>query len=119
MPATTFDFTDDYRIEQGVYRAQVFVWKSNGTPINLTGYSARMQMRASVASETILLELTTTNGGIVLGGSAGTVTVVFKDTDTVGVDWKSGVYDLELVNTSNQPMRFLEGTFELSKEVTR
>jgi uncharacterized membrane protein YeiH len=120
MPATTFNFVDNYRIEQGVYREQSFAWKdSNGVAVNLTGYTARMHLRKSVSAADILLNLTTVNGGIVIDPMAGKITVIFKETDTQGVTWTGGVYDLELVDSSGKTMRFIEGEFALSKEVTR
>nr|WP_314859328.1 hypothetical protein [uncultured Undibacterium sp.] len=120
MPAATFDFFDKYRLEQGVYRAQIFRWTdSTGAAVNLTGYTARMQLRKSVSNSEVLLELTTVNGGISITPDTGTVTVIFKDTDTVGAAWVSGVYDLELVDSTGKPTRLIEGAFELSKEVTR
>lgn len=120
MPAATFNFVDNYRIEQGVYREQPFIWKdSNGVAVNLTGYTARMQLRKSVSASDILLSLTTVNGGIVIDPLLGKITIIFKETDTQGVKWTGGVYDLELIDSSGKPMRFIEGSFEMSKEVTR
>jgi hypothetical protein len=43
--------------------------------INLTGYTARMQVRSTLESAEALIELTTANGRIALGGSAGTITL--------------------------------------------
>lgn len=120
MPATTFDFTDRYRIEQGVYREQQLVWKDvTGAPVNLTGYTARMQLRKSKAAPDKLLELTTVNGGIVINAVAGSITMIFRETDTAGVPWRGGVYDLELVDARGRTTRLIEGNFEVSAEVTR
>lgn len=120
MPAATFDFIDNHVIEQGVDSSRQFTWKNSaGTPVDLTGYSARMQLRKSKADKTVLLELSTANSKIVLGGTAGTVTVMFSKADTVGVTWTSGVYDLELTSAGMQTVRFIEGSFVLSQEVTR
>ena len=120
MPAATFNFVGKYRIEQGVYREQPFIWKdSNGVAVNLTGYTARMELRRSVTAADVLLSLTNVNGGISIDPLLGKVIVIFKESDTQGVPWTGGVYDLELVNPSGKPMRFIEGEFEVSKEVTR
>ena len=67
----------------------------------------------------VLLELSTANGGIILGGLAGTITVVISKERTANVDWSSGVYDLELTNAGGGTIRLIEGTVEMSKEVTR
>lgn len=49
-----------------------FTWQAGGTPVDLTGYEALLQVRESPGTP-VLLEMSTTNGRITLGGSAGTV----------------------------------------------
>lgn len=119
MTAAKFDFTEEFRIEQGVDSSRLFVWEISNAPVSLVGYTAKMQIRQSVNAASVLLELSTVNGGIVLGGLAGTITLVFREEDTVGVTWTSGVYDLELTSAGGNKIRFLEGSVELSREVTR
>ena len=114
MPAFTYHFT----IEQGTSFSKPFVYKDSlGLPIDLSGFTARMQMRPSKSSSMVLLDLTTENGGIVIDGPAGAVTLVFTEAMTSALS-RSGVYDLELVNGSTV-MRLVEGEITLSKEVTR
>jgi len=106
-------------IEQGTTFNPVMTWKDQvGTPINLTGYSARMQMRADIDSAVIIHESTTENFGITLGGTAGTITFNIDAATTAAFDFNTAVYDLELVNG---PIvnRLLRGDVILSKEVTR
>lgn len=120
MPAARFDFADQHRVEQGVDSTRQFIWKeSDGTPRNLTGWTAAMQVRPSAKSDTVLLDLKTTNGGMSLGGTSGTINVHFKASDTTGVTWSSGVYDIELTDPAGKKMRFIEGDLVLSAEVTR
>lgn len=120
MSAATFDFTDSFRIEQGVYREQRFVWRNNaGSIIPLVGFTARMQLRKSKPSTEVLLELSTQNGKIVINGDQGEIVIIFSETDTVGVSWRAGVYDLEITSSDNKTTRFIEGAFEVSPEVTR
>ena len=125
MPAFVYDFT----IEQGTTLTKEFIYKDSfGIPIDLTGFTARMQLRPTVASESVLLDLTTENGGIVLGGATGEVKMVFTEADTVALS-RGGVYDLELVDgpadydpeAVNAPtvIRFVQGNITLSKGVTR
>lgn len=125
MPAVIYDF----EIEQGITSTKMFVYKDSlGVPINLTGFTARMQMRPSIGSDQVLLDLTTENGGIVLGGVSGEVSMVFTEANTMALS-RGGVYDLELVNgpadydpeaVDAPPVtRFVKGTITLSKGVTR
>ena len=116
MPASTYDLY----IEQGATWLKTITWNdSDGVPIDLTGYTARMQFRSSVTSSTILATATTENGKITLGGALGTIVITFSATDTTAFEFVSAVYDLELVSSSGFVTRLLEGGVEVSKEVTR
>ena len=92
------------------------------TPIDLTGYTARMQVRASKNSSTVLLEFTETNGRIFIEHVDGRITISVNsdDSDLVTV---GGVYDLEIVLP--QPpdpdfvQRLAEGKFIVSRQATR
>ena len=106
-PAQTYDITAD----QGATYSVVITYKnSNGTPINLTNYTARMQLRASYASTTAALSLTTENGRIALGGALGTITLTVAAATMETLEAKTYVYDLELI-TGATIIRLLQGLF--------
>lgn len=106
-------------IEQGATFRLPLTWKSSdGAPYDLTGYTARMQVRQYKEAGTALVNLTTENGGIALGGIAGTVVVTISATTTATLPACEGVYDLELINGSTIT-RLLEGKATISREVTR
>jgi hypothetical protein len=115
MAATTYDLT----IEQGATFSQLITYKDNGVPVSLTGYTARMQVRATLESASTLVELTTANGRIALGGAAGTITLTISATDTAALTSGRGVYDLELVSGSGIVTRLLQGVATISRNVTR
>jgi hypothetical protein len=115
MAATTYDIL----IEQGATFSQVITYKEAGVAVNLTGYTARMQVRATLESATALIELTTANGRIALGGAAGTITLTISATDSAALTAGRGVYDLELVSGSGIVTRLLQGVATISRNVTR
>jgi hypothetical protein len=115
MAATTYDIL----IEQGATYSQVITYKDNGVAVNLTGYTARMQVRATLESASTLVELTTANSRIALGGTAGTITLTISATDTAALTAGRGVYDLELVSGSGIVTRLLQGVATISRNVTR
>jgi hypothetical protein len=108
-------------INQGATLALVATWKdSAGTAVNLTGYTARLNVRETYSSSSAILTLTTENSGITLGGSAGTITLSASATTTAALTAPfSGVYDLELVSGGGVVTRLLEGVATVSPEVTR
>lgn len=108
-------------VDQGATYTKRVTWKTGkpATPVDLTGASARMQVRAKVDSPDILLSLTSPDGGITLGGAAGTVDIRIEATATAGFQWKSGVYDLEIQFADGTVRRLLAGSVAVSPEVTR
>lgn len=117
MPAGKHDIV----IEQGATFRRVITWKdSAGTPINLTGYTAKMQVRERVRDSDVVLECSTANGRITLGGSAGTITIVAQDEVTALLaEMPKAVYDLELTSSGGEVTRLLRGSVEIVAEVTR
>lgn len=88
-------------------------------PYDLSGYTARMQIRKDVYATAVLATLTTENGSITIDEEAGTVTISMTAVQTAAIE-RSGVYDIELISLGqgivNKPIR---GDFELRLEVTR
>ena len=105
--------------DQGATFTRTITWTNTaGSPVNLTGYTARMSLRVTYTDSTVALSLTTENGRITLGGVAGTITLNVDATTMAALSAKSYVYDLELVNGANVT-RLLQGSFVNSPEVTR
>ena len=102
---------------QGASFDYTLTWKMNGTAVNLTGYSARMQVRQTADATATVLSIS--NGsGITLGGTAGTVLLEASATTTAALTAGQYVYDLELVSGS-YVTRLVEGNFVIYSEVTR
>jgi hypothetical protein len=89
------------------------------TPVDLQNYTARMQIRSKLASDTVILELTTQNGGIVLNNTAKTITILMTATQTTLLTFATAVYSLELVLSGTEVVPFCGGTLTLVPEVTR
>jgi hypothetical protein len=117
MPAGSYDIT----IEQGATFQLSITWKdADDNPIDLTGYTARMQVRRRHrAEDPALLSLTTENGAITLGGAAGTISIVASATSTDDLPAKPCVYDIELISPGSIVYRVLEGAADVTPEVTR
>ena len=88
-------------------------------PVNLAGYTARMQVRQTLTAATTLLELTTANSGIVLDTVNYVISLRLSAASTALLSFTSGVYSLEMVNGAGAVTQLLEGTVKLNKEVTR
>ena len=91
---------------------------------DLTGYTARMQVRKYIDSATAIATLNTENLSsfrITLGNpdpEDGTISLFMRAEDTRAIT-TSGVYDIEIISPTNEVDRILQGEFILSPEVTR
>ena len=107
----------DLQCPQGATFNKRFTLLLSDVPVNLTGYTARMQVRESYDSASAVVSLTS-GSGIALGGTAGTIDVTVSSTATAALDAGQYVYDLELDSGSSVD-RWLQGSWIVSAEVTR
>lgn len=87
-------------------------------PVDLAGYTARMQLRAKLEDTVVIDELTTENLGILINNTDKTITLLISAADTTLYTFNSVVYSLELIN-GGVVTPFANGTITLVKEVTR
>jgi hypothetical protein len=93
-------------------------WNIDSVPVNLTGYTARLQARVDVDETDTILSLTT-GAGITLGGAAGTISLDQSAAQTAVLPNGEYVYDLELQSSGGVVTRLLQGELNISAEVTR
>lgn len=100
--------------------------KIDDVPMKLGGFTVRMQARARVTADEVLVELTTENGKITLGvdddndgGTQGQILPVLTAAELSAMDFRRAVFDLELVAPGGEVMRPAEGSIRVSPEVTR
>lgn len=89
------------------------------TPMNLTGYSGRMQVRETVDSVSTLVDVSTAGGQVTINGPLGIVNVLIGADVTASYTWKTGVYDLEVFTTAPNVIGLTFGFAAVHKEVTR
>lgn len=106
-------------IERGETWSRLLTWTDeNDTLINLTGCTAKMQIR-KVVGGALVLELSTTNGRITLGGSAGTIALTVTDEDTATFPIDSARYDLVITFPSGASEKILRGSIGIESLVTQ
>ena len=91
------------------------------TPFNLSGYTAKMQIRSRPESKAVILELSTTNGRITLnyGSQNGAIRLLISADITATLPPRDeAVYDLVLYSGTIKT-RILQGSVVISPEVTR
>jgi hypothetical protein len=107
-------------IEQGATWRTVLTLMDPDGVIDLSGHTARMQIRENIESPAPLYALSTSpGGGITVDGPAGKITLVISDSVSTAWEWRYGVYDLELIDGDGDVQRILKGEVEVDREVTR
>lgn len=124
MTTTTYDSLNyAIKVRQGQTFTRAFTWKPDGTNAqNLTGYTARLQVRRVAGSTTYLAEWTSADSSgerLVLGGSAGTITFDLSATVTAALPAGRFVYDLEVESGSGVVTPLMAGPFIVEPGVTR
>lgn len=92
-----------------------------GTPLSLAGKTAKMQVRPKAGSPTLLLELTTENGGITLEPDArtGVIALFAGKSATAGLR-HGNVYDLLLIPADpERSARLFGGPLQVRQVVTQ
>lgn len=122
--ANTLQFNDINAKQLGTYA-------SGGTvtyfePVILTGYGARMQIRPTLASETVYDEFTYVDArlpstGIVVDNSTKRIELFIGADITEDYTWVSGVYELEmfLIADPTKVYPIAQGPVKVIQEVTR
>jgi hypothetical protein len=112
-------------IYQNATYSMTFIWYAGscpcGTigsspgPVDLTGYTATLQIRPYALSTTILFDA---SSDITLGGVAGTIALVIPAATTATFTWWTGVYDLLLTDSSGNVTALLEGAVNVTPGVS-
>lgn len=87
-------------------------------PKDLTGYTARAQLKKKVTSEDVIWELSDSDG-ITLGGTEGTIDIEISAERTADVVFSKTFMQVELIAPDGTVERPIDVKFVLSKEVTK
>ena len=111
---------NNFVIDQGADWFVTVVYKdSAGVAINLTGYTAALQIRDTYADSTTDLSLTSPSGGITITGATGTIAIRATAAQTGAIAAGQYVYDLEITSSGGIVTRLIQGKISLSPQVTR
>jgi hypothetical protein len=101
----TFSFIVEYKDE-------------NDNAIDLSGASAKMQVRDTKGGSKLAVTLTSPSGGITLDGPNGKLTVKMTPTQTSKIFYPKSSYDVMVIDSNGNKIKLLEGFMTLNRSVT-
>ncbi len=111
--------------DQGAtFRKTITLKESDGSLVNLNGYTARMKIKDEVGGTLIKSLTSASGGGLSIGGSAGNnangeIDILISASDTTSFSAPiTAVYDIETVTSGGIVDRILQGKFVINPEVT-
>lgn len=116
--ATNYDTT----IDQGADWYINFTYYTDDTqttPVNLTGYTAALQLRSEPSDLTSALSLSSPSSGIVITGASGLISVHATAAQTSAIITGYYYYDLEITSSTNIVTRLIQGQIQVTPQVTR
>lgn len=115
----TAPVTYNINIKQGAeWATSMQILDENDQPINLTGYSATMQIR-DMPGGMLIKEIKTTPGtGITITALTGTIGLALTAAETALFTFQAAQYDL-LIDSGTTKTYLLEGEIKLTKRVTK
>lgn len=103
----------DLILDQGADFLTVFnVQAANGSPVDLSSYTAASQMRTDYLSNTFIQFIMTTNAN-------GDVTMNLPSANTIPITPGRYKYDVEITSPGNVVSRIVEGIIDVSPNMTR
>lgn len=87
--------------------------------VNIQSYSARMQIRETIDSATVIYQATSAAGQIVLDNTYKTITITIPASATQNFGFETAVYSVELFTQAGEVIPFIEGNLVLIREITR
>lgn len=94
------------------------IWGGD-TPIDVTGYTAKLQARETAASASAMVTFQSPSSGIVVGTTDGKFTISMSAANTAALTPGVGIYDFEITTAGGSVYLVMSGKFKIEAEVTR
>jgi hypothetical protein len=109
----------NFEVDQNATFTFIVEYKDNNNlPIDLTGATAKMQVRDTKGGTKLAFSLTSPSGGIVIDPTNGKLTIKITPTQTNKMFYPKSSYDIMITDSNSNKIKLLEGYMTLSRSVT-
>jgi hypothetical protein len=109
----------NFEVDQNATFSFILEYKDdNDNAIDLTGASAKMQIRDTKGGSKLAATLTSPSGGITINGPTGTLNIKMTPTQTNKLFYPKSSYDVMVVDSNGNKIKLLEGFMTLNRSVT-
>lgn len=105
----------DFKLTKGSKFRRTLLFKdAAGAAMNLTGYTARLRLRA-FEDDADALDVSTASGELVVAAAEGKLVLTLSATQVDALPFVSGVYRLDLIDPATDPEKLLHGAVLVSE----
>jgi len=109
----------NFEVDQNATFSFIVEYKdNNGLPIDLTGASAKLQVRDTKGGSKLAFTLTSPAGGITITPLLGKLNIKMTPTQTSKLFYPKSSYDIMVTDSNSNKIKLLEGFITLSRSVT-
>ena len=109
----------NFEVDQNATFSFIVEYKdNNGAAIDLTGSSAKMQVRDTQGGSKLAFTLTSPSGGIIITPALGKLVIKMTPTQTSKLFYPKSAYDIMITDSNSNKIKLVEGFLTLSRSVT-
>lgn len=110
----------NFEIEAGATFSRTITYTdATDTPVDLSGAVLRMQIRDNYSAPTAAVSIDSAGNGITMIPVQGQFTITLTPAQTESIEFRQGVYDIEIEYSQGTVERVLEGRVKIKSQVTQ
>jgi len=103
----------DFKLIRGATVSFGLVWGGQADPIDVTGFTAALQVRAVATDASPAFEFKNANSRVTIGSTNGLITFSMTAADSAALTLGDYVYALEVIDASGNNIAVMSGKFKV------
>ena len=103
----------DIQLVRGATVSFALVWGGQNDPLDVTGFTANLQVRAAATDASPAFEFKNANSRVTIGTTDGLITFSMTATDSAALTLGDYVYALEIIDATSKNIPVMSGKFKV------